>query len=39
MAIYIDFVTAPYAAPGTKMVMLIFTAAYLCNDLNPYHLS
>lgn len=24
MAIYIDFVTAPYAAPGIKMAMLFF---------------
>ncbi len=27
MAIYIDFVTASYAAPGIKMAMLFFTAA------------
>jgi len=27
MTIYIDFVTAPYAALVTKMAMLFFTAA------------
>jgi hypothetical protein len=32
MAIYIDFVTAPYAASGIKMAMLFFYSGLMSNQ-------
>ncbi|MFH2124077.1 MAG: hypothetical protein ABIJ50_11420 [Pseudomonadota bacterium] len=33
MAIYIYFVTAPYAAPGVKMAMLFFYSGLISNRI------
>jgi hypothetical protein len=35
MAIYIDFVTAPYAAPGIKMAMLFSYSGLIFPDKAP----
>jgi len=32
MAIYIDFVTAPYAASGVKMAMLFFYSGFVVGE-------
>jgi hypothetical protein len=36
MAIYLDFVTAPYAAPGTKMAMLFFYSGLMLTCDNDF---